>query len=184
MNAVIGKYLSGQYICIPDLDTGCPLSRLTDTFWNSERLSGRIPEVDAITIAYALEAVSEYLGGGLDLTARDIQLCAKKLLGEVCGLKGQFNKRKGRPSGGNRAACLRIVYGLGAISDKDTKCSIQRCQIITGRRMEKAVWKAAVNREVNNCVYNWTSDRITGRFATANEVKSVTSHEVINSTTP
>lgn len=47
--------------------------------------------------------------------------------------------------------------------------------------MEKAVWKAAVNREVNNCVYNWTSDRITGRFATANEVKSVTSHEVINS---
>lgn len=72
------------------------------------------------------------------------------------------------------------MYGLGAISDKDTKCSIQRCQIITGRRMEKAVWKAAVNREVNNCVYNWTSDRITGRFATANEVKSVTSHEVIN----
>ena len=46
--------------------------------------------------------------------------------------------------------------------------------------MEKAVQKAAVNREVNNCVYNWTSDRITGRFATANEVKSVTSHEVIN----
>ena len=75
---------------------------------------------------------------------------------------------------------LRIVYGLGAISGKDTKSSIQRCQIITGRRMEKAVQKAAVNREVNNCVYNWTSDRITGRFATANEVKSVTSHEVIN----
>ena len=46
--------------------------------------------------------------------------------------------------------------------------------------MEKAVQKAAVNREVNNCVYNWTSDRKTGRFATANEVKSVTSHEVIN----
>ena len=75
---------------------------------------------------------------------------------------------------------LRIVYGLGAISGKDTKSSIQRCQIITGRRMEKAVQKAAVNWEVNNCVYNWTSDRKTGRFATANEVKSVTSHEVIN----
>ena len=75
---------------------------------------------------------------------------------------------------------LRIVYGLGAISGKDTKSSIQRCQIITGRRMEKAVQKATVNWEVNNCVYNWTSDRKTGRFATANEVKSVTSHEVIN----
>ncbi|TGY91361.1 DUF4368 domain-containing protein [Petralouisia muris] len=46
--------------------------------------------------------------------------------------------------------------------------------------MEKAVWKAAVNRKVNNCVYNWTSDRKTGRLATANKVKSVTSHEVIN----
>lgn len=46
--------------------------------------------------------------------------------------------------------------------------------------MEKAVQKAAINWEVNNCVYNWTSDRKTGRFATANEVKSVTSHEVIN----
>ncbi|NBJ94337.1 hypothetical protein D5281_17540 [bacterium 1xD42-62] len=34
---------------------------------------------------------------------------------------------------------------------------------------------------MNNCVYNWTSDRKTGRFATANKVKSVTSHEVINS---
>ena len=110
------------------------------------------------------------------------QLYAKRLLGEVCGEWGQNQKREGksRPSGIYRAACLRIVYGLGAISDKDTKCSIQRCQIITGRRMEKAVQKAAVNWEVNNCVYNWTSDRITGRFATANEVKSVTSHEVIN----
>lgn len=102
----------------------------------------------------------------------------------MCGEWGQNQKREGksRPSGIYRAACLRIVYGLGAIPCRDTKCSIQRCQIITGRRMEKAVQKAAVNWEVNNCVYNWTSDRKTGRFATANEVKSVTSHEVINST--
>ncbi len=64
MNAVVGRYMNGQYICISDLDTGCPLSRLTDTFWNRERISGHMPEVDAITIAYALKAVSEYLGGG------------------------------------------------------------------------------------------------------------------------
>lgn len=64
MNVVIGKYLRGQYICIPDLDTGCPLSSLTDVFWNRERLSGHLPEVDAITIAYALKEASEYLGGG------------------------------------------------------------------------------------------------------------------------
>ena len=38
INAVIGKYMSGQYICIPDIDTGCPLSRLSDIFWNRERM--------------------------------------------------------------------------------------------------------------------------------------------------
>jgi len=64
MDAVVGKYGNGQYICIPDLDTGCPLSSLTDTFWNQERLSGHVGEVDALTIANALEAVSEYLGDG------------------------------------------------------------------------------------------------------------------------
>jgi len=74
----------------------------------------------------------------------------------VCGEWGQNQKREGksRPSGIYRAACLRIVYGLGAIPCRDTKCSIQRCQTITGRRMEKAVWRAAVNRKVDTCVYN------------------------------
>lgn len=64
MDAVVGRYGNGQYICIPDLDTGCPLGSLTDTFWNQERLSGHVGEVDALTIANALEAVSEYLGDG------------------------------------------------------------------------------------------------------------------------
>ena len=48
------------------------------------------------------------------------------------------------------------------------------------RRIDKTLWKAAVNRELKNCVYNWTGDRKTVRFATANVVKSVTAHEVIN----
>lgn len=64
MDAVVGKYGNGQYICIPDLDAGCPLSGLTDTFWNRERLTGQVGETDAATIAHALEAVSEHLGGG------------------------------------------------------------------------------------------------------------------------
>lgn len=64
MDAIVGKYGNGQYICIPDLDTGCPLSRLKDTFWNQERLSFHVGEVDAVTIANALKAASEYLGGG------------------------------------------------------------------------------------------------------------------------
>ncbi len=56
INAVIGKYMSGQYICIPGIDTGCPLSRLSDIFWNRERLSAHMNETDAVTVAHALSA--------------------------------------------------------------------------------------------------------------------------------
>ena len=62
MNGVVGKYMSGQYICMPDIDVGCPLSRMSDTFWNKERLSAHMQEADAVTVAYALKALSEYLG--------------------------------------------------------------------------------------------------------------------------
>ena len=62
INAVIGKYMSGQYICIPDIDAGCPLSRLSDIRWNKERLSAHIRETDAITVAHALRALSGYTG--------------------------------------------------------------------------------------------------------------------------
>ena len=57
INAVIGKYMSGQYICIPDIDTGCPLSRLSDIFWNRERLSAHMNETDAATVAHALREI-------------------------------------------------------------------------------------------------------------------------------
>ena len=62
INAVIGKYMSGQYICMPDIDTGCPLSRLSDLFWNKERLSANMNETDAVTVAHALRALSGYTG--------------------------------------------------------------------------------------------------------------------------
>ena len=62
INAVIGKYMSGQYICMPDIDTGCPLSRLSDLFWNRERLSANMNETDAATVAHALRALSGYIG--------------------------------------------------------------------------------------------------------------------------
>ena len=62
MNGVVGKYMSGQYICIPDIDTGCPLSRLSDIFWNRERLSAHMNRTDATTVAHALRALSGYTG--------------------------------------------------------------------------------------------------------------------------
>ena len=62
MNGIVGKYMSGQYICIPDINVGCPLSRFSDIFWNKQRLSAHMQEADAVTTAYALKALSEYLG--------------------------------------------------------------------------------------------------------------------------
>ena len=62
INAVIGKYMGGQYICMPDLDTGCPISRLSDIFWNRERLSAHMKEKDAATVAHALRALGGYTG--------------------------------------------------------------------------------------------------------------------------
>ena len=62
INAVIGKYMSSQSICIPDIDTGCPLSRLSDVYWNRERLSAHMNETDAVTVAHALRALSGYTG--------------------------------------------------------------------------------------------------------------------------
>ncbi len=62
INAVIGKYMGGQYICIPDIDAGCPLSRLSDIFWNKERLSAHMNRTDAATVAHALRALSGYIG--------------------------------------------------------------------------------------------------------------------------
>lgn len=47
--------------------------------------------------------------------------------------------------------------------------------------MDRGVWKAATDRNTDNCVYNWDGDRKTVKFATTNAVKFRTAHEVINS---
>lgn len=62
INAVIGKYMGGQYICMPDIDTGCPLGGLSDIFWNRERMSAHMNGTDAVTVAHALRALSGYTG--------------------------------------------------------------------------------------------------------------------------
>ena len=62
INAEAGKYMGGQYICIPDIGAGCPLSRLSDIFWNRECLSAHMNGADAATVAHALHALSGYAG--------------------------------------------------------------------------------------------------------------------------
>lgn len=59
-----GKHKYGNYICIPNWNIGTELARLSDSFWNLERLTAYYPElsqVDAISIVAALVKLSEYL---------------------------------------------------------------------------------------------------------------------------
>lgn len=54
---LVGKYSWGRFICIPDIDVGCPLARWDDTFWNTERLSRLMNETDAVTVAQGIKAL-------------------------------------------------------------------------------------------------------------------------------
>ena len=57
---LVGEYSSGHYLCIPEQGIGCPLARLSDTFWNFERLSSLICRTDAATIISALDDYEKY----------------------------------------------------------------------------------------------------------------------------
>lgn len=62
MDAIIGKYSIGLYICIPDINVGCPISSMSDFFWNRQRLSEQMNQTDAVTVACALKAAASYWG--------------------------------------------------------------------------------------------------------------------------
>jgi len=44
---------------MPDYDTGCHLSNLKDKYWNTERLTAVLGEVDGITVAQALYVLAD-----------------------------------------------------------------------------------------------------------------------------
>lgn len=62
MDIIIGKYRIGLYVCIPDIDVGCPISSMSDYFWNRERLAKHMNQTDAITVAWALKAAASHWG--------------------------------------------------------------------------------------------------------------------------
>lgn len=62
MDTIIGKYRIGLYICIPAINVGCPISSMSDFFWNRNRLSEQMNRIDAITVAWALEAAASCWG--------------------------------------------------------------------------------------------------------------------------
>ncbi|MCI6043686.1 hypothetical protein MR857_10215 [bacterium] len=48
------KHSYGNYIYIPNHDVGSELSSYRDLFWNTERLSGLLKKVDAVTVSSGL----------------------------------------------------------------------------------------------------------------------------------
>ena len=54
---IAGKCTYGNYLCIPESNVGCPMSRWDDVFWNRERLSGLMNETDAATVAAGVKAL-------------------------------------------------------------------------------------------------------------------------------
>lgn len=49
-----GKHRYGNYLCVPNHDVGCELSDFSDILWNTQRISGLMRKVDAVTVATGL----------------------------------------------------------------------------------------------------------------------------------
>lgn len=59
---IAGRHKYGNYLCIPNIDVGCELSRFGDLFWNTERLSLHMRKVDAVTIATGVAEIPKITG--------------------------------------------------------------------------------------------------------------------------
>ena len=67
---IAGPQLNGYFLCIPNWEIGCELSRLSDIFWNSEQLSRHLNETDTRTVAVGLSCLPE-IGNALGNTPVD-----------------------------------------------------------------------------------------------------------------
>ncbi|MCD8250176.1 MAG: hypothetical protein LUC60_10080 [Lachnospiraceae bacterium] len=58
MHSIIGKYMFGHFICIPEWGMCCSLAgSLDDWLCNLDRLKGHIGNIEAITLARALSLI-------------------------------------------------------------------------------------------------------------------------------
>ena len=55
---VFGETSRGKFACMPDFGTGCHLVDLNNRFWNTEKLTEVLGEVDGITVSEALYVLS------------------------------------------------------------------------------------------------------------------------------
>ncbi len=62
-HVVVGKYVKGHYICIPNWNIGSELAALDDRFWNNERLvrHTKLDKLNSYIIATALVELSKLI---------------------------------------------------------------------------------------------------------------------------
>jgi len=58
---LFGKTSYGGFACIPDFGAGCHLTNLKDKFWNTEKLTKILGNIDGITVACALYELADQL---------------------------------------------------------------------------------------------------------------------------
>ena len=65
IDVICGRDPAGiSFICLPDHDAGCRIAPLTDVFWNAERLTPLIGEVDAITVSNGPRMIANIIKSG------------------------------------------------------------------------------------------------------------------------
>lgn len=60
---IIGNYINGRYLCIPNWNIGIDIADPDDCFWNFGRLTSAYPDlnrIDAISIVNAIAAIKHY----------------------------------------------------------------------------------------------------------------------------
>jgi hypothetical protein len=59
IHIIFGEALAGNFLCILNYRVSFSIAKLADTFWNTERISAEIGDVDAITVAQALYIIAD-----------------------------------------------------------------------------------------------------------------------------
>lgn len=57
---IAGSYQNGNYLCVPNLNFGCELSRYDDVFWNSEKISCHLNRTDTESLVCAIKQLPKF----------------------------------------------------------------------------------------------------------------------------
>jgi hypothetical protein len=63
---IIGYGEWGNFVCVPDWNVGTRLSDFKDLFWNSEKLTNLMGNVDGITAATVIKGISDIVEHNFD----------------------------------------------------------------------------------------------------------------------